>query len=103
MRERTEGGTIAVVAGGLAAAATFAFDLAVPLGVACGVPYVAVILLASCGPRARYTLVAATACTALAILGYILSPAGGELWKVVANRPGFVRRFTRTSTPRILG
>jgi PAS domain S-box-containing protein len=68
------------------AGAIFFFDYTLPLGVAGGVPYVALVLLGAWSPH-RYALIAlAAVSTVLVVLGYAVSPEGGELWKVVANR-----------------
>ena len=61
-------------------------DLNLELGVAGGVPYVAVILVALKLPGRKPALLFAIACTALVLLGWAWSPAGGETWKVAANR-----------------
>lgn len=61
-------------------------DLSIPLGVAGGVPYVAVVLLSLWLPGKRTTAWLAVICTLLTAIGYFLSPAGGELAKVLANR-----------------
>ena len=61
-------------------------DLFIPLGVAGGVPYIAIILIAARLPHRKPTLFFATICTALTILGFFLSPPGGELWKIIFNR-----------------
>jgi PAS domain S-box-containing protein len=76
-----------VVAASLALAAIiFLIDISVPLGVAGGVPYVAVVLFSLWSPRKNLVLYAALLCAFLTIIGYFLSPAGGEFWKVFANR-----------------
>lgn len=62
------------------------FDLMTPLGVADGVLYVAVVLLAPKLHKARLILFVAGICTFLTILGYFLSPPGGIHWMVLANR-----------------
>jgi PAS domain S-box-containing protein len=67
-------------------AATFVLDMSVPLGVAGGVPYMAPVLLSLWLPQRRYALGFAIAGTALTIIGYLLSPSGGEEWKVIFNR-----------------
>lgn len=67
-------------------ASLFLIDISTPLGVAGGVPYIAVVLLTLWLPGTRSTLFFATLCTGLTILGFYWSPAGGELWKVLANR-----------------
>ena len=66
--------------------AIFALDLALPLGVAGGIPYVAAILLGFWFPsRFQIFFITALAC-ALTGLGYLLSPAGGIAWIVLVNR-----------------
>ncbi|WP_087017279.1 response regulator [Thaumasiovibrio subtropicus] len=61
-------------------------DLNIPLGVAAGVPYIMVILIALNSKQQSTPLIWATICTLLTLTGYFLSPQGGEIWKVVANR-----------------
>lgn len=68
------------------AAAIFVLDLAIPLGVAGGVPYVAVVLLCVWSPQRQFTLSVAVACSLLTILGLFFSPARGILWMVLFNR-----------------
>ncbi len=63
-----------------------AIDLAIPLGVAGGVPYVAVVLLSLWSPEPRFPVRVAIACSILTGLGLALSPAGGIMWMVFANR-----------------
>ena len=62
------------------------FDFFLPLGVAGGVPYVAVVLLTLWSPKRTDTYVAATGCSLLTLLGFFLSPLGGVAWMVVVNR-----------------
>ena len=64
----------------------FYIDLNLPLGVAGGVPYVALVLVAIWAPKVRHVYLMAILGTILTILGFYLSPSGGELWKVLANR-----------------
>lgn len=64
----------------------FKIDLMTELGVADGVLYVAVVLLAQNLSQRRYIVILATISSALTVLGFFLSPPGGELWKVFANR-----------------
>lgn len=64
----------------------FAVDLSIPLGVAGGVPYVALILVSLRSPQRRFTLLAGAVGTVFTLLGLLLSPPGGEVWKVSANR-----------------
>jgi len=61
-------------------------DLATQLGVATGVLYITVVLLAVYLPRPGLILVFAALCTLLVVAGYFLAPEGGEPWKVLANR-----------------
>ncbi|MBE9529448.1 MAG: PAS domain S-box protein, partial [Proteobacteria bacterium] len=68
------------------AALIFVIDLFLPLGVAGGVPYVAVILISLWSPQRSFTLYIAILCSALTIAGYTQSPVGGEHWKVLSNR-----------------
>ncbi len=68
------------------AALILTFDLLMPLGAAGGVPYVALVLLGFWFPRRWHLFALAAAATALTILGYFLSPAGGVPWVVLANR-----------------
>ncbi len=63
----------------------FFVDLYLPLGVAAGVPYLLCILWASRIGN-RYVWMTAIATNLLVILGYALSPDGGEVWKVITNR-----------------
>lgn len=64
----------------------FSLDVITPLGVAGGVPYILVVLVAMWSPSKSLPLSAAVCGTGLTILGFYLSPAGGELWKVLENR-----------------
>lgn len=61
-------------------------DDLLPLGVAGGVPYVAVVLAAQWSPRRRLVYEMAILTTILTGAGFLLSPPGGELWKVALNR-----------------
>ena len=64
----------------------FYFDMKIPLGVAFGIPYVVVILTILFSDNKKAVLIAAVACTALTLIGYLASPIGGEMWKVHSNR-----------------
>jgi hypothetical protein len=57
-----------------------------PLGVAGGVPYIAVVLISLKSDNIKFTIYVAIFCSVLTILGYFFSPEGGELWKVMTNR-----------------
>ncbi|MBC8288155.1 MAG: PAS domain S-box protein [Nitrospinae bacterium] len=71
---------------GLLAASIFFVDLSMELGVAGGVLYVSLVLVALCARQKRYIWGAALLGTTLTVLGYWLSPPGGEFWKVAVNR-----------------
>lgn len=68
------------------AAAGFGADAVLERDVASGVFYVAVVALTAWWPGMRSTLAVAIGASALTLLGYFVSPPGGELWKAVANR-----------------
>lgn len=70
----------------LIAAAIFIGDLYTPLGIAAGVPYVLVVLLALWFNNERTAIGFAMAGTILTLAGWYLSPDGGEYYKVVLNR-----------------
>jgi PAS domain S-box-containing protein len=62
------------------------FDLSVPLGVAGGVPYVAVVMLGLWARQRQHVFYLAVFATILTLVGYYLSPPGGEPWVVFTNR-----------------
>ena len=68
------------------ALAILALDLALPLGVAGGVPYILLILLGRWFPRRRHIVWLAVIASGLSILGYFLSQPGGHEWMVLSNR-----------------
>jgi PAS domain S-box-containing protein len=70
----------------LIAMAGLAFDLSMPLGVAAGIPYIALVLIAQWSPWKRYIYHMAVLGTVLTIVGYLASPAGGIPWMVTTNR-----------------
>lgn len=71
---------------GLLAGAILFTDLSIPLGVAAGVPYVLVMVLASMSRSSTRVLFWAGFCSFLTIVGYYSSPLGSDLWKVLTNR-----------------
>ena len=77
---------IVVVFSILVAAGVLAFDLSMPLGVAGGVPYVALVLFGIWYPKRRYVILLACVGSALTVAGYYLSPEGGVPWVVMVNR-----------------
>jgi PAS domain S-box-containing protein len=68
------------------AVAIFLLDLSLPLGVAGGVPYVALVLLGWWFSKPRYIFLFAAVSTGLTVTGYIYSPEGGIYWIVLTNR-----------------
>lgn len=70
----------------LLSAAIFLVDLQLPLGVAGGVPYVLVILLALPLSDRRYLFGFGLLVSLLTIFGYLLSSPGSAHWMVVVNR-----------------
>ena len=69
------------------AAGIFVVDVAsLPLGVAAGVAYIAVVLISLWLPRWQYSFIAAGGVSILTILGFLLSEPAGIPWMVVANR-----------------
>jgi len=78
--------TVLLAAALSVAAAMFYGDLQLPLGVAGGVPYVAVVLLGWWLPGRRYILLFALMTSLLIMAGYFLSPPGGAPWINIVNR-----------------
>lgn len=70
----------------LVACCIFLIDLFLPLGVAAGVPYVAVIMMGWWLHKPQYIFISAALCTVLIALGFALSVPGGVAWMVSVNR-----------------
>jgi len=70
----------------LIAVAVLFFDLMLPLGVAAGVPYVALVLMGLWFPNPRHIYVLAVIGTVLTVVGYVGSASGGVHWVVLTNR-----------------
>lgn len=64
----------------------FTLDSLIPLGVAGGVPYVLVVLIAFLSPRKYLPLYIAVVVSILTLIGIYSSPSGGEMWQVWFNR-----------------
>jgi len=62
------------------------FDLNMPLGVAGGGPYVALVVLGLWTRKRVQIFYLAGLATVLTLFGYYFSPPGGEVWVVFANR-----------------
>ena len=75
-----------LAAAAILAAIIFVADLFLPLGVAGGVPYVAVVLLAWWSPGLRHIFLLAALSSIFTVAGYLLSPEGGVPWVVLVNR-----------------
>ncbi len=71
---------------GCLAAGIFYADLSIELGVATGVPYICLVLVSLWARQKRYVWIAAALGSILTIIGFWLSPPGGEIGKVLANR-----------------
>jgi signal transduction histidine kinase len=70
----------------------FLADIFIPTGVADGMLYVALVLVGLLAGNRRLLLGGAVLGTLLIVAGFFLSPAGGEIWKVLLNR--FLSIFT---------
>lgn len=68
------------------AAGIFIMDISLPLGVAAGLPYVALVLVSLWLPQRRHVVFAAAVGTGLTVLGYFYSAPGGVPWMVLTNR-----------------
>ena len=68
------------------AAVIFFADISVPLGVAGGVPYVALVLLGWWLEKTGYIFLLGAVSSVLTVAGYFLSPEGGIEWMVLTNR-----------------
>jgi hypothetical protein len=63
-----------------------ALDLVTPLGVAGGVPYVALVLTGWWFPRRSHIFILSLLSSSLVGVGYIFAPEGGVAWVVLINR-----------------
>ncbi|MBC8284682.1 MAG: PAS domain S-box protein [Nitrospinae bacterium] len=77
-----------IIAGLILTAIIFTLDLITPLGVAGGVPYMAIVLMGLMVRGKGFIIFAAVSGSALTTCGYYISPPLGatEVWKVFANR-----------------
>jgi PAS domain S-box-containing protein len=74
------------LAAGLFMAILLAIDMSAELGVAVPMAYVVVVLLGMWAPQSWFIPAAGIGGTLCTVLGYYLSPHGGEAWKVLTNR-----------------
>ncbi len=86
MRELQQNDRRLIAIATVTALAIFLLDLSLPLGVAGGVPYVALVLLGWWFSKPRYILLLAAVATVLTVAGYNYSPEGGAQWVVLTNR-----------------
>ncbi len=70
----------------IASVGIFILDALLPLGIADGMLYVALVLLGLIAQNRKLIIVAAILGSVLNLLGYFFSPPGGELTNVIANR-----------------
>ncbi|MDH5357970.1 MAG: hypothetical protein OEW63_05025 [Gammaproteobacteria bacterium] len=77
---------ITYVAVSLTLVFSFAFDLSISLGVAAGVLYVIPVLLTLNLKSKNTTYIVASLGVVLTIIGFVASPSGGDIWKVLINR-----------------
>ncbi len=84
MRAKSPTGIVVLAA--LLSGFIFFIDYVIPLGVAAGVPYVAVVLLGIWLLQWQHVVALAVAVSLLTLLGYLLSPMGGIGWMILANR-----------------
>jgi PAS domain S-box-containing protein len=75
-----------LIAQGIIAALIFTADLKIELGVAAGVPYICLVLIALWSKKKRLIWIGAALGSILTLTGYWLSPLGGEPWKILTNR-----------------
>jgi len=61
-------------------------DFMLPLGVAAGVPYAVAVMASLRTASPRFIVGVTIAGIALTLIGLLMSPDGGESWKVIANR-----------------
>jgi PAS domain-containing protein len=78
---------LVALACGVLATGIFLIDVAsLPLGVAAGVAYVAVVLISLYLPRWQYSIFIAGVVSILTMLGFFMSERAGVPWMVIANR-----------------
>ena len=60
-------------------------DIMIPLGVADGILYITLVLVAFFTKNKKFIYLSAVTGTLLTVTGFFVSPADGELWQVIAN------------------
>lgn len=61
-------------------------DLSIPLGVAMGVPYIAVVWISLWFPERKKVVLIAGLCSLLTVVAFLFKPDVSEMWKVILNR-----------------
>ncbi len=84
MRERND--TVIYGSGLILLSICFLIDLSLELGIAGGIPYIVLIIPGLWARNRNYFLYAALAGSIFTVLGYFLSPPGGEFIKIFLNR-----------------
>jgi len=74
------------ILGVLLSLAVFSVDISMELGVANGIPYIIVVLIGLISRKRNNLIFFSSLGIFLTVLGFFLSPEGGELWKVLLNR-----------------
>ena len=72
--------------GGLVAIAILLLDISMPRGVPYGVLYISLFLISLFTKNKKFIYIGAITGTLLTIIGFFMSPPGGELWQVLTNR-----------------
>ncbi|MBT4428577.1 MAG: PAS domain-containing protein [Rhodospirillaceae bacterium] len=75
-----------------------AIDLLIPLGVAAGIPYIAVVLTAWWMADRRAVFILASLSTLFVVIGYFFSQDASILWMVLANRAMAIFAIWTTAT-----
>ncbi|MBT7293943.1 MAG: hypothetical protein HN838_15580 [Rhodospirillaceae bacterium] len=79
-----------------------AIDLLIPLGVAAGIPYIAVVLTAWWMADRRAVFILASLSTLFVVIGYFFSQDAGIPWMVLANRAMAIFAIWTTATLLLL-
>ena len=86
MKEKAANQIHPIIYSSIACIIVLVIDLNLELGIAGGVPYLIVIFLMSLQNKTSYILYAAILTSILTIVGLLISPSGGEPYKVYTNR-----------------
>lgn len=83
----------------LTASGIFLADTLIPLGVADGILYISLVLIGQWARSRNLILGGALLGSVLTVVGFFLSPTGGELWKVISNRLLGIAAIWMTALP----